>query len=127
MQADNIFLLSLVLDTPDACQNVRFIRNQSLAKLFVGERKRRLARAKRRAEARGEAFLPYIAVESREVGIFHSALMQSASNGHSYVLYIQKHQYDKNQSFDYSSYGLASNELYMGNVPDLGAIISTLF
>lgn len=127
MQADNLFMLSLVLEVPDVCQNVRFIRNQSLAKLFVGERKRRLARAKRRAETRGEAFLPHIAVETREIGIFHSALMQSASNGHSYVLHIQKQRCERNEGCGYSGYGLASNECYMGSVPDLGEMISTLF
>lgn len=127
MQADNLFVLSSVLEVPDDCQNVKFIRNQSLAKLFVGERKRRLARAKRRAEARGEPFFPHVAIESREVGIFHSALMQSASNGQSYVLHIQKHQCERNEGCGYSSYGLASNKRYMGHVPDLKSMVATIF
>lgn len=127
MQADNFFALSPVLEVPGTCQNVRFIRNQNLAKLFVGDRKRRLARAKRRAEARGEAFEPHIPDETKEVGIFHSVLMQSVSSGQSYVLHIQKHQCKGNEGSGYSSYGLASNERYTGHVPNLGPMVVTIF
>ncbi|MGL6010903.1 MAG: type I-F CRISPR-associated endoribonuclease Cas6/Csy4 [Shewanella oncorhynchi] len=128
MQADNLFALSLVLAVPDTCQKVRFIRNQCLAKLFVGERKRRLARAKRRAEARSEVFQPYTLGEMREIGVFHSVVMQSASNNQSYILHVQKHRDEQNiECCSYSSYGLASNERYTGHVPDLGTIVSTLF
>lgn len=127
MQADNFFALSLVLEVPDTCQNVRFIRNQNLAKLFVGERRRRLARAKRRAKARGEAFQPHMPDETKVVGVFHSVFMQSASSGQSYILHIQKHRYERSEDSGYSSYGLASNDLYTGYVPDLGTIFSTLF
>lgn len=128
MQADNLFALSAVLEVPETCQNVRFIRNQNLAKLFVGERKRRLTRAKRRAEARGEVFQPQIPAGTREVGIFHTVHMQSASSGHSCILHIQKQQTELNEGIDsYSSYGLASNEVYTGDVPELGEFVFTLF
>ena len=128
MQADQLFELSPVLDVPETCKNVRFIRNQNIAKLFVGARKRRLLRAKRRVEARGEVFNPQTPAETREVGIFHCVFMQSASNGQSYVLHIQKLQGEPNGSHcSYSSYGLASSESYTGQVPELGAITSTLF
>lgn len=128
MQADRLFELSPVLDVPETCKNVRFIRNQNLAKIFVGERKRRLLRARRRAETRGEVFNPQTPAEMRYVGIFHSVLMQSASDGQSYVLHIQKLQGEQDDSHGfYSSYGLASSEIYTGQVPELGAITSTLF
>lgn len=128
MQADHLFAFSLVLAVPDTCQNVRFIRNQNLAKVFVGERKRRLARAKRRAEARGEVFQPHAPGEMREIGFFHSVVMQSTSNNQNYILHVQKHPDEQNiEICSYSSYGLASNERYTGHVPDLGSIVSTLF
>ncbi|RSM21824.1 type I-F CRISPR-associated endoribonuclease Cas6/Csy4 [Aeromonas salmonicida] len=128
MQADHLFALSLVLPVPDTCQKVRFIRNQNLAKLFVGERQRRLARAKRRAEARGEVFQPHTTSEAKEIGVFHSVVMQSASSNQSYILHVQKYRDEQNiECGSYSSYGLASNERYTGHVPDLGTIVSTLF
>lgn len=128
MQADHLFALSLVLAVPDTCQCVRFIRNQNLAKLFVGERKRRLARAKCRAVARGEVFQPHTPGEMREIGIFHSVVMQSASNNQSYILHVQKYRDEQHiECGSYSSYGLASNERHTGHVPDLGAIVSALF
>lgn len=128
MQVDQLFAVSPVQEVPETCQNVRFIRNQNLAKLFVGERKRRLARAKRRAEARGEEFQPNMPVGAREVGIFHSVFMQSVSSEQSYVLHIQKLRGDPHAGHgSYSSYGLASNESYTGHVPELDVIVSTLF
>ena len=38
---------------PDTCEEVIFVQNRTIGKLFVGDIRRRLARAKRRAEARG--------------------------------------------------------------------------
>ena len=128
MQGDGLFELSPVLDVPDDCAEVRFIRNQHLAKLFVGERKRRLARSKRRAEARGEVFLPRAPAANSDVSVFHCAFMQSASTGESYVLHIQKQQCDsRDTSNTYSHYGLASPNTYRGSVPELSASVATLF
>ena len=90
MQGDGLFELSPVLEVPDDCAEVRFIRNQNLAKLFVGERRRRLARSKRRAAERGELFVPKAPVVNQEIAPFHCALIQSASNPQNYVLHIQK-------------------------------------
>lgn len=128
MQADHLFALSLIMAVPDSCRKVRFIRNQNIAKVCVGERKRRLARAKRRAEARGDIFQPPTPSGMREIGFFHSVVMQSASNNQSYILHVQQYRDEQNiECGSYSSYGLASNERYTGHVPDLGAIVSTLF
>ncbi|WP_409419987.1 type I-F CRISPR-associated endoribonuclease Cas6/Csy4 [Pseudaeromonas sp. ZJS20] len=128
MYQDGLFGLSPVLEVPDDCSEVRFIRNQNLAKLFVGERKRRLARSKRRAEARGEEFLPSVPAENMDVGLFHSALLQSHTNQQTYVLHIQAQHCDRqNNNLDFSHFGLASPDKYRGTVPMLTAIVNTLF
>ena len=128
MQGDGLFELSPVLEVPDDCAEVRFIRNQNLAKLFVGERRRRLARSKRRAAERGELFVPKAPAINQEIAPFHCALIQSASNAQSYVLHIQKQLCDsRDTTKTYSHYGLASPNSYRGSVPELSTSISTLF
>ena len=128
MQGDGLFELSTVLEVPDDCAEVRFIRNQNLAKLFVGERRRRLARSKRRAAERGELFVPKAPAINQEIAPFHCALIQSASNAQSYVLHIQKQLCDSRDTTNtYSHYGLASPNSYRGSVPELSTSISTLF
>ena len=128
MQGDGLFELSPVLEVPDDCAEVRFIRNQNLAKLFVGERRRRLARSKRRAAERGELFVPKAPVVNQEIAPFHCALIQSASNPQNYVLHIQKQLCDsRDTTKTYSHYGLASPNSYRGSVPELSTSISTLF
>ncbi len=128
MQGDGLFELSPVLEVPDDCAEVRFIRNQNLAKLFVGERRRRLLRSKRRVAERGELFVPKAPAINQEIAPFHCALIQSASNAQSYVLHIQKQSCDSEDSTNtYSRYGLASPNSYRGSVPELSSSISTLF
>ena len=128
MQGDGLFELSPVLEVPDDCAEVRFIRNQNLAKLFVGERRRRLARSKRRAAERGELFVPKAPVVNQEIAPFHCASIQSASNPQNYVLHIQKQLCDsRDTTKTYSHYGLASPNSYRGSVPELSTSISTLF
>jgi len=128
MQGDGLFELSPVLEVPDDSAEVRFIRNQNLAKLFVGERKRRLARSKRRAAERGELFVPKTPAINKEIAPFHCALLQSASNAQSYVLHIQKQLCDsRDTTKTYSHYGLASPNSYRGSVPELSTSISTIF
>jgi CRISPR-associated endonuclease Csy4 len=128
MQGDGLFELSPVLEVPDDCAEVRFIRNQNLAKLFVGERRRRLLRSKRRVAERGELFVPKVPAINQEIAPFHCALIQSVSNEQSYVLHIQKQLCDSKESTNtYSHYGLASPNTYRGSVPELSSSISTLF
>lgn len=58
MAHDKLFYSSKILEVPTNQRDVMFIRNQSIAKAFVGEKQRRLKRAKKRAEARGEIYNP---------------------------------------------------------------------
>jgi len=123
METNNLFALSQVIKAPHSCSEVQFIRNQNVAKIFVGGRKRILARAKRRAEARGEIFHLKSPVDTKEVGIFHCVSMQSISSGQSYVLCIQKRSCEGLTRGVYSNYGLASNNIYTGSVPELCGVI----
>ncbi|WP_338884782.1 type I-F CRISPR-associated endoribonuclease Cas6/Csy4 [Aeromonas hydrophila] len=128
MQEDGLFSLTTTLEVPIGCAEVRFVRNQGLAKLFAGERRRRLARAKRRAEARGDVFLPQSPPEHRDVLQFHRVLMQSQSNNQDFVMHIEKEPYDNSDSnTGFNNYGLACRVQHRGSVPELASIVATLF
>lgn len=129
MQEDGLFSLTTTLEVPIGCAEMRFVRNQGLAKLFAGERRRRLARAKRRAEVRGDVFLPQVPPDHRDVQSFHRLPMQSKSNDRDFILHIEREAaYDKGDSnTGFNSYGLACRVEHRGSVPDLVNIASTLF
>jgi CRISPR-associated endonuclease Csy4 len=90
MKNEHLFSISEVTPVPSKCPEVQFKRNQNIAKCYVGAIKRRLARAKRRAEARGELFEPSSLTAPRNIGIFHRATTWSKSTGDQFVLHIQK-------------------------------------
>lgn len=119
MKSESLFDVSEIKLVPEGLSEVRFRRNQSIAKCFAGEKRRRLERAKRRAKARGEEFLPHQADIGRELEHFHRAYMTSKSKGTKYLLHIQKDTNISQRSSQYSQYGLATNEELDGTVPDL--------
>jgi len=123
MQDCGFFKLSQVLAVPDSCEEVRFIRNQAVAKIFTGESRRRLKRLQKRASARGEDFNPKKIEAPREIDIFHRVAMTSKSSQEDYILHIQKQDVDCQAEPDFSNYGLASNEKFKGTVPDLSPSI----
>lgn len=119
MKESDLFDISIVKPVSADVSEIRFRRNQGIAKCFVGEKRRRLARAKRRAEARGEDFKPELDKLDREIGHFHRAFMTSKSKGTKYLLHIQRDTNITKRSSQYSQYGLATNEELEGTVPDL--------
>ncbi|OLQ81488.1 type I-F CRISPR-associated endoribonuclease Cas6/Csy4 [Photobacterium proteolyticum] len=123
MKADNLFDISMVKAVPTDVPEIRFKRNQGVAKCFAGEKRRRLARAKRRVEARGEAFKPQLCELEREVDHFHRAFMTSKSKGTKFLLHIQKDINIAQRSSQYSQYGLATNDELEGTVPELKIVI----
>ncbi len=125
MQDCGFFKLCQVLAVPDSCQEVRFIRNQAVAKIFTGESRRRLKRLQKRALARGEDFNPKKLIAPREVDIFHRVAMTSKSSQEDYILHIQKQNTDCQAEPNFSNYGLASNEKFKGTVPDLSPLIDS--
>lgn len=120
------FKLSQVLAVPDSCQEVRFIRNQAIAKIFTGENRRRLKRLQKRALARGENFNPEkLLTAPREVDIFHRVAMTSKSSQEDYILHIQKQNADSQAEPIFSNYGFSSNKKFNGTVPDLSSLIES--
>lgn len=105
---------------PKNSEEVMFIHNRKIGKLFSGDIRRRLARAKQRAEARGEIYKPKEKLTRSEIDSFHSAFTQSKTTGQDFILHLQKRSCS-NYSFssDYSGYGFATNQKHNGSVPEL--------
>ncbi|MFG6159526.1 type I-F CRISPR-associated endoribonuclease Cas6/Csy4 [Halomonas sp. 1390] len=106
----------------ESIDEVRFVRNQGIKKIFPGEMRRRLKRAKKRALERGEAFQPEKLANQREVERFHSSFMESSSTGQSFMLHIQMeagatYMEKREAGKVFSSYGLATNQVSRGTVP----------
>lgn len=114
------FDVSEISKEPNNCDEVMFIHNRRIAKMFVGDIRRRLARSKRRAEARGEIFQPKPIVEKEDIGHFHSVFIQSKTSGQDFLLHIQKKKCDAMRlSYDYNGYGFTTNLDHCGSVPDI--------
>ena len=117
------FKTSETLLVPDTCQEIRFVRNQSISKLFQGSVKRRLKRLKKRAESQGRSFNPQKTIPPKEVDMFHRILMSSSSNQQDFIIHIQKESYMEISTPCFNSYGLSTNQLLKGTVPDLSKLI----
>jgi CRISPR-associated endonuclease Csy4 len=117
------FKISETLIVPSTCQEVRFVRNQSISKLFQGSAKRRLKRLKKRAESQGRSFNPQKTVPPKEVEMFHRVLMSSSSNQQDFIIYIQKENNIEISTPCFNSYGLSTNQLLKGTVPDLSKLV----
>ncbi|MBY6186779.1 type I-F CRISPR-associated endoribonuclease Cas6/Csy4 [Marinobacter hydrocarbonoclasticus] len=119
MVNDRLFERTGIQLVPKRCREVRFKRNQSIAKCFPGEKRRRLERAKRRAEARGEVFRPVTGNKERQLEPFHSVLIHSKSSGQQYLLHIQKELEPGELSDSFCRYGFATNLKHLGTHPEL--------
>jgi len=122
MVSDNLFAISEVISVPENIPEIRFKRNQNIAKCFVGEKRRRLERTKRRAHSRGEVFNPKTPEPEKKIQPFHSALGSSKSSKESFLLHIQKVNSVSVKSNAYCNYGLATNQKHLGTVPDLSEV-----
>tara|TARA_R110002020_G_scaffold98238_1_gene233962 strand:- start:395 stop:994 length:600 start_codon:yes stop_codon:yes gene_type:complete len=119
MAHDKLFCLSKILEVPTNQSDVMFVRNQSVAKVFVGEKQRRLKRAKKRAEARGEVYNPEYKFEEKAIGHFHSIPVSSKGNGENFILHIQKIENTNAVGNQFNNYGFATNQTFQGTVPSL--------
>ena len=119
MAHDKLFYLSKILEVPINQSDVMFVRNQSIAKAFVGEKQRRLKRAKKRAEARGEIYTPEYKFEAKDIGHFHSIPVSSKGNGNNFILHIQKIEKAEPMHNHFNNYGFATNQEFQGTVPNL--------
>lgn len=124
MKEVGFFKLSDVSPVPDHCDEVRFIRNQYIAKKFVGETRRRLKRLKKRALARGEEFTPKKSSFSRAFDTFYRIAISSKSSQEDYILHIQKEISVLRSEPIFNSYGFSTNIECRGTVPDLSKYIT---
>ena len=122
MAHDKLFGLSKILEVPANQSEVMFVRNQSVAKAFVGEKQRRLKRAKKRAEARGEVYNPEYQFEAKVIDHFHSIPVSSKGNGENFILHIQKIENTNAIENQFNNYGFATNQTLQGTVPSLNTL-----
>ncbi|MEZ8967482.1 type I-F CRISPR-associated endoribonuclease Cas6/Csy4 [Vibrio breoganii] len=119
MVNEGLFEISSVTEVADTVSEVRFIRNQTIGKNFLGSKRRRIERSMVRAEQLGiERPLP-VTREDRVINSFHRIPISSSSSGQSYILFVQKELADERSNSNFNSYGLATNQEKRGTVPDL--------
>ncbi len=121
MTESGFFKISSVTLVPDECEEVRFKRNQGIGKMYAADSRRRLKRLEKRAVARGDFFNPNKTSALREFDTFHRIPISSGSNQQDYILHIQKGGVNDQEEPIFSKYGFASNEKFMGTVPDLSS------
>ncbi|CAH6850106.1 Type I-F CRISPR-associated endoribonuclease Cas6/Csy4 [Vibrio chagasii] len=118
MVNEGLFEISSVCEVPDTAAEVRFVRNQTIGKSFLGSKKRRIKRSMARAELSGvEPSLP-ATNEERVIDSFHRIPISSASSGEDYILFVQKELVGERVAANFSSYGLATNQERKGTVPE---------
>ncbi|MDA0123230.1 type I-F CRISPR-associated endoribonuclease Cas6/Csy4 [Vibrio sp. MM46] len=119
MVNEGLFEISSVCEVSDTAIEVRFVRNQTIGKSFLGSKKRRIKRSIARAELSGvEPSLP-ATNEERVVDSFHRIPISSGSSGEDYILFVQKELVSERGEANFNSYGLATNQERKGTVPEL--------
>lgn len=119
MKECGFFSISSIEQVPVDCPEVRFKRNQTIKKIFPGEKRRRLERLKKRALAQGREFKPEKLKIVREFDSFHQISVDSVSKSADVQLYIQKELGVEYCESSFNSYGLATNDKHLGTVPDI--------
>ncbi|MDG1752495.1 MAG: type I-F CRISPR-associated endoribonuclease Cas6/Csy4 [Thalassotalea sp.] len=119
MKECGFFSLSEVVEVPTDCPEVRFKRNQTIKKIFPAEKKRRLKRLEKRAQAQGKNFNPEKLTSVREFDLFHQVSVASVSKSVDVELFIQKELGVEYSESSFNSYGLATNDKHLGTVPDI--------
>ncbi|MEZ9128193.1 type I-F CRISPR-associated endoribonuclease Cas6/Csy4 [Vibrio splendidus] len=118
MVNEGLFEISSVCEVPDTAAEVRFVRNQTIGKSFLGSKKRRIKRSMARAELSGvEPSLP-ATNEERVIDSFHRIPISSGSSGEDYNLFVQKEFVGERVAANFNSYGLATNQERKGTVPE---------
>ncbi|WP_029810201.1 type I-F CRISPR-associated endoribonuclease Cas6/Csy4 [Vibrio parahaemolyticus] len=119
MVKEGLFELSSICEVPENLEEVRFVRNQTINKSFLGSKKRRIKRSMVRAELSGaEQRLP-VTNEDRVIDSFHRIPISSGSSGEDYMLFVQKEFVGERGGANFNSYGLATNQERRGTVPEL--------
>ena len=119
MVNEGLFEISSVCEVPDSAIEVRFVRNQTIGKSFLGSKKRRIKRSMARAELLDAGTSLPVTNEERIVDSFHRIPISSASSGEDYILFVQKELVGERGAANFNSYGLATNQERKGTVPEL--------
>ena len=122
MQNFGVFKIFDIQPVPGDCLEVIFKRNQAIAKMFVGDARRRLKRLEKRALQRGEVFNPVKNQSGREFDTFHCVALGSTSSKQEFLLHIQRERVTNHQNAEFNQYGLATNQRCRDSVPDLSKI-----
>ncbi|MGF1728465.1 type I-F CRISPR-associated endoribonuclease Cas6/Csy4 [Photobacterium kasasachensis] len=118
MKSEGLFEISDVTDVPDSLPEVRFVRNQTIGKSFLGSKKRRIKRSLVRADASGSDHIP-VAEENRVLDHFHRVPISSDSSEQDFILHLQKEAVESRDEPVFNSYGFATNKEKRGTVPDI--------
>lgn len=113
--SDELFELSDVSPVPDGLPEVKFVRNQTIGKMFVASKKRRIERSVRRNNTHTPT-----SSEDREFEHFHRVPIASQKSGQDFVLHIQKSIPENDEIGEFNSYGFSTNSMWKGTVPDFG-------
>ncbi len=119
MVNEGLFEISSVFEVPDNAIEVRFTRNQTIGKSFLGSKKRRIKRSMARAELLDVGTSLPVTNEERIVDSFHRIPISSGSSGEDYILFVQKEFVSERGAVNFNSYGLATNQERKGTVPEL--------
>ncbi|YCO02798.1 type I-F CRISPR-associated endoribonuclease Cas6/Csy4 [Vibrio sp. VNB-15] len=119
MVNEGLFEISSVCEVPDNALEVRFTRNQTIGKSFLGSKKRRIKRSMARAELLDAGTSLPVTNEERIVDSFHRVPISSGSSGEDYMLFVQKVLVSERGAANFNSYGLATNQERKGTVPEL--------
>ncbi|MEF1169005.1 type I-F CRISPR-associated endoribonuclease Cas6/Csy4 [Vibrio campbellii] len=119
MVNEGLFEISSVCEVPDTAIEVRFTRNQTIGKSFLGSKKRRIKRSMARAELLDAGTSLPVTNEKRVIDSFHRIPITSASSGEDYILFVQKEFVSERVAANFNSYGLATNQERKGTVPGL--------
>ncbi|MFA0642276.1 type I-F CRISPR-associated endoribonuclease Cas6/Csy4 [Vibrio splendidus] len=119
MVNEGLFEISSVCEVPDIAVEVRFTRNQTIGKSFLGSKKRRIKRSMARAEVLDAGTSLPVLNEERVIDSFHRIPISSGSSGEDYNLFVQKEFVGERGTANFNSYGLATNQERKGTVPEL--------
>ncbi|MBD1388393.1 MULTISPECIES: type I-F CRISPR-associated endoribonuclease Cas6/Csy4 [Echinimonadaceae] len=116
MKEEGLFNMSSVKKLPKQLAEVRFVRNQTIAKTFVASKRRRMNRAIERSGS--DSYTPK-ASEEREFDFFHCIPIESKCSQQEFVLHVQKQDALEVNVAGFNSYGLATNQRWQGSVPNI--------
>ncbi|EJG1729519.1 type I-F CRISPR-associated endoribonuclease Cas6/Csy4 [Vibrio parahaemolyticus] len=119
MVNEGLFEISSVCEVPGTAIDVRFTRNQTIGKSFLGSKKRRIKRSMQRSELFGVGTSLLATNEERVIDSFHRIPVSSGSSGQDFILFVQKEFVSERVEANFSSYGLATNQEKKGTVPEL--------